>query len=782
MILLLVACFLLLVAAYLLLSGDGADTSGDTWDDASADFDGPSAAALPDTADSPAVEARVQLFFGSQTGTAEGFCDELKKEAAAHGFAAECVDLEEISGDDLVALAAVGDAGAPPRDGDGKALPTAAVFVVATYGEGDPTDNAAAFYRWMTAKDAQPTRLSGLVFSVFGLGNTQYEHYNSMGRETAKLFAEQGARVGHAYGEGDDDPRPDGSIEDDFEMWHAAGGASPGGLWRDLRAALGLEVGEHSADGGAGAALRKASVEFNGMLLADDGGEWCAGGGVSGAAVDEWKAPKVPRKMSTVSRHFFAAFPAHLVARRELCSADAGRSVVHVELALDGTHSPLVKGGGASALYDTAANMGVVAENDAHHVESFAKLLRFGDILDRRAVLKPEVSTGGGDAKHLFPSPSRVGDIFARYCDMNSTPTRKELRRWAPYATDATERAVLAALAARAAGGASDPYAVLVQQPRLSLLELLSCFDSFEVEWWEAAQLTPPLKPRIYTVASSSAVHPTIAHLTVSVVEEALDAAAVPADEARAALALLRGAPCANALGALACDVNRRFAGVCTNFLARLGGDAVPECARKRDRLGTPRALVYVAPSTFPLPPSTTPLILIGPGTGIAPMRAILQQRDFARGGGSSSSGGSRMHRSCGDGAAANAVGDVSLYFGCQVCSLTSLGVRVAHSAVAHSTPPLSSTRSATHTAHARSGARSTSFMRTSCSTGRAAASSRSSTRRSLGMTRESAFTSRTCCERTARQYGPRLRSVVASSLSVVGRRWATRSTTRSSP
>ena len=136
---------------------------------------------------------------------------------------------------------------------------------------------------------------------------------------------------------------------------------------------------------------------------------------------------------------------------------------------------------------------------------------------------------------------------------MNSTPTRKDLRRWTPYAADATERAVLASLAARAAGSgsASDPYAVLVQQPRLSLLELLSCFESFEVEWWEAAQLAPPLKPRLYTVASSSAVHPTTAHLTVSVVDEALDAAAVPADEARAALALLPSAPCANALGVL---------------------------------------------------------------------------------------------------------------------------------------------------------------------------------------------------------------------------------------
>lgn len=57
------------------------------------------------------------------------------------------------------------------------------ILCMATHGEGDPTDNAREFYDWIKNLK-EDNAFKGIRFTVFGLGNTQYEHYNSMGRQT----------------------------------------------------------------------------------------------------------------------------------------------------------------------------------------------------------------------------------------------------------------------------------------------------------------------------------------------------------------------------------------------------------------------------------------------------------------------------------------------------------------------------------------------------------------------------------------------------------------------
>jgi NADPH-ferrihemoprotein reductase len=54
------------------------------------------------------------------------------------------------------------------------------LFLLATYGEGDPTDNASQFNEWVTNESGElsDTFLSTMKFGVFGLGNTDYESYN----------------------------------------------------------------------------------------------------------------------------------------------------------------------------------------------------------------------------------------------------------------------------------------------------------------------------------------------------------------------------------------------------------------------------------------------------------------------------------------------------------------------------------------------------------------------------------------------------------------------------
>ena len=78
-----------------------------------------------------APNGRVQIYFGSQTGTAEGYAKTIADEANRRGFDAEVIDLEDFDDDHMTA----------PLQ----------LFAMATYGEGEPTDNAHQFVDWLKA-------------------------------------------------------------------------------------------------------------------------------------------------------------------------------------------------------------------------------------------------------------------------------------------------------------------------------------------------------------------------------------------------------------------------------------------------------------------------------------------------------------------------------------------------------------------------------------------------------------------------------------------------------
>jgi sulfite reductase alpha subunit-like flavoprotein len=85
---------------------------------------------------------KVLVFYGSQTGTAEEYASRLAKEAAQYGLRAMTADLMDYDVDDLRFL--------PP----GKLV----MFALATYGEGEPTDNARDFHEWLMSDDREAER------------------------------------------------------------------------------------------------------------------------------------------------------------------------------------------------------------------------------------------------------------------------------------------------------------------------------------------------------------------------------------------------------------------------------------------------------------------------------------------------------------------------------------------------------------------------------------------------------------------------------------------------
>ncbi|KAG8921704.1 NADPH-cytochrome P450 reductase [Tulasnella sp. 417] len=168
-----------------------------------------------------AGKKRLVIFYGSQTGTAEEYAIRLAKEAKSRfGLGSLVCDPEEYDFENLDEL---------PED-------CAAIFVVATYGEGEPTDNAVQLMQNLGdesfAFSKGEHRLEGLKYVVFGLGNKTYEHYNAIARILDNHLETMGAvRIGER-GEGDDDK----SMEEDYLAWKD-------GMWAAFSQAMGVEEG-----------------------------------------------------------------------------------------------------------------------------------------------------------------------------------------------------------------------------------------------------------------------------------------------------------------------------------------------------------------------------------------------------------------------------------------------------------------------------------------------------------------------------------------------------------
>lgn len=101
----------------------------------------------------PVVAGRTPLYvyFGSNTGSCEGFAQSVASDAASKGFAAKLATLDSV------------------KDGFPKDGPV--VILTASY-EGQPADNAAHFVEWLRGLSGSP--LEGVKYAVFGAGNRDW--------------------------------------------------------------------------------------------------------------------------------------------------------------------------------------------------------------------------------------------------------------------------------------------------------------------------------------------------------------------------------------------------------------------------------------------------------------------------------------------------------------------------------------------------------------------------------------------------------------------------------
>jgi sulfite reductase (NADPH) flavoprotein alpha-component len=177
-----------------------------------------------------------------------------------------------------------------------------------------------------------------------------------------------------------------------------------------------------------------------------------------------------------------------------------------------------------------------------------------------------------------LPAPISLRDALTDRLAL-AKPTRKILETFAAKATHPDEKARLGGLLA------PESKELLTQfLEQREFVDLLAEFPSAKLTPQEFVDHLRKLMPRLYSIASSSKVYPSDVHLTVAIVRYETN--------------------------------HRERVGVCSTFLsdrAQVGATPVP---------------VFVSDSHFgPPEDGAKDCIMVGPGTGIAPFRAFLQDR-----------------------------------------------------------------------------------------------------------------------------------------------------------
>jgi len=495
------------------------------------------------------------IFYGSQTGTAEDYASRLAKEGKSRfGLETMVADLEDYDFDNLDAV---------PSD-------KVVMFVLATYGEGEPTDNAVDFYEFITGEDVSfsgdnDPPLGNLNYVAFGLGNNTYEHYNSMVRNVNKALEKLGAhRIGDA-GEGDDGA---GTMEEDFLAWKDP-------MWAALALKMGLEEREAVYE------PVFSVVEREG--LTKDSPEVYLG---------------EPNKMhleGTAKGPFNAHNPyiAPIAESYELFSVK-DRNCLHMEVDISGSNLS----------YQTGDHIAVWPTNPGQEVDRFMDILGLMDKRDTVISVKPLEPT----AKVPFPTPTTYDAIVRYHLEICSPVSRQFVATLSAFAPDEESKAEMTKL-----GGDKEYFHEKVSVHHLNIAAVLKKVSKGKkwtnVPFSVLIESVTKLQPRYYSISSSSLVQPK--KISITAVVEVQD---LPGRE-------------------------EPFRGVATNYLLALkqkqNGDPNPtpfgatyEIMGPRNKYDGIHVPVHVRHSNFKLPSDPSkPVILIGPGTGVAPFRAFVQER-----------------------------------------------------------------------------------------------------------------------------------------------------------
>jgi cytochrome P450/NADPH-cytochrome P450 reductase len=282
--------------------------------------------------------------------------------------------------------------------------------------------------------------------------------------------------------------------------------------------------------------------------------------------------PVAPTTVNTVVALGGAA-PMKVLVNSELqnkTGANASdRSTKHIEVQLPSNIS-----------YRVGDHLSVVPRNDPVLVDAVAR--RFGFLPADQ--IKLQVAEGRRAQLPVGDAVS-VGRLLTEFVELQQVATRKQIQIMSENTRCPVTKPKLLAYVGDDAES-TERYRADILSKRRSVYDLLDEYPACELPFHAYLEMLSLLAPRYYSISSSPSVDAARCSVTVGVVEG-------PASSGRGV-----------------------YKGICSNYLAgRRAGDTV-------------HATVRETKAGFRLPDDpSVPVIMIGPGTGLAPFRGFLQER-----------------------------------------------------------------------------------------------------------------------------------------------------------
>ncbi|PYH95396.1 NADPH-cytochrome P450 reductase [Aspergillus ellipticus CBS 707.79] len=389
------------------------------------------------------VDKNIVVFWGSQSGTAEGFASRLAREIALRfRQGTMTADLSDYDPETISQI---------PQS-------KLAIFILSTYGEGDPSDNTAEFWDWINK--AQDVSLANVRYCAFGLGNSNYKFYNRVVDIVVQGLDRRGAQSLMPVGKAND---AEGSTQEDFIGWKDD-------LFAVFKEQLGFEEGEMQY-------LPTLAVQEHESLEPID---------LHHGEPDTPDGSKPSAQCSPVR-------PVTIANARELFEA-SDRHCLHLDLDLSSV---------PEFSYKTGDHLAIWPSNPDAEVE---RLLQVLGLAARRDV-SISIRSLDSATKVRVATPTTAAALFRYYLEIGAPVNRDNVLGLASFAPTPEAKTYLLQL-----GQDKAAYANFINRTHVNLGRLLQLAAPETA--WPALPLSylvetlAPIQPRYYSISSSSVIAP----------------------------------------------------------------------------------------------------------------------------------------------------------------------------------------------------------------------------------------------------------------------------------